>query len=84
MINTQLKHPRIKLACDLIAIACIIGVLAILAFGFYANFQSTGEFKLGITIDSTPQILTLSALIIICIACDILSYFLKKQKKFMV
>lgn len=84
MINRQLKYPRLKLLCDIIGILCILSILTILALNFYANFQSAGEFELGFRINSTPQIITITVLIVTCILADITSYFLKKQKKSMI
>lgn len=84
MINRQLKYPRLKLLCDIIGILCILSILTILALNFYANFQSAGEFELCFRINSTPQIITITVLIVTCILADITSYFLKKQKKSMI
>ncbi|AMY06169.1 hypothetical protein CD149_01515 [Staphylococcus condimenti] len=84
MMNRQLKHPRLKLLCDIIGILCVISVLTILALNFYTNFQSAGKFELVFHIENTPQVITITVLIVTCILADITSYFLKKQKKSMI
>lgn len=80
MLTKNIKYPYVKFIFDVVGILASFGILLMLIFNTYANFEYNGSSSFGINIVGSSMIL-LSVLILIVVVCGVFSFVLKLIKK---
>ncbi|MGW7908862.1 hypothetical protein ACWEXP_14010 [Staphylococcus pseudoxylosus] len=79
MLTKNIKYPYVKFTFDVVGILASVGVLLMLVFNAYANFESSGSSSFGINIAGANMAL-FSSLIFFVVVCAICSFVLKLIK----
>ncbi|WP_332272134.1 hypothetical protein [Staphylococcus pasteuri] len=80
MLTKNIKYPYTKFFFDVVGVISSIGLLLLLIFNSYANFESSGSSELGI--EWTGNTLISGAILIgLIVVCACVSFILKKIKQ---